>query len=406
MMDRLASTAMRIAVAVVAVAIAAGGTAVAVARGAGQHHVTAYFDRAVGLYEGSSVRVLGVEIGKITLVQPQGTSVRVEMVYDAEQKIPAHAKALVVAPTLVSGRYVQLAPVYKGGPAMRDGATIPSSRTATPVELDEVYSALNEVATALGPEGANKNGSLSHLLEVSARNLDGQGEDFHEAIEEFSKATQTLSDNRKNLFGTMRNLQAFTSALKASDKSVEAFNRDLAEVSAQLDGDTDELGAALDRLSVALAKVEGFVKENKGEIETNVDKLADVTQVLAEEKKALAEFLGTGGLALSNLALAYNPYAGTLDTRNDFQQVQNPAMYICSLAYSLGAPPEECEPLLKPINLLRMDHLPVGLDPTELQPPKHGSPPEIPGGGGQSPPIPPAVDPDKTLGGLLPEGDQ
>lgn len=404
-MDKLASTAMRIAVAVVAIAIAAGGTTVAVASGTGQHHLTAYFDRTVGLYEGSSVRVLGVEIGTITSVQPQGTSVRVEMVYDAEQKIPADAKALVVAPTLVSGRYVKLAPVYKGGPALRDGATIPASRTATPVELDEIYSALNEVATALGPEGANKNGSLSHLLEVSARNLDGQGEDVHEAIEEFSKATQTLSDNRKNLFGTLRNLQAFTSALKASDKSVEAFNRDLAEVSAQLDGETEELGAALDQLSVALGKVKGFVKDNKGEIKANVDKLADVTQVLAEEKEALAEVLGTGGLALSNLALAYNPYAGTLDTRNDFQQVQNPTMYVCSLAYSLGAPPEQCEPLLKPLNLLRMDHLPVGVDPTELLPPKHPSPPDS-GQAGDAPPIPPSVDPDPTLGGLLSGGDE
>lgn len=406
-MDKLASLALRIGIAVVAAAVVAGGTAVALAGGAGEKQVTAYFDRTVGLYEGSSVRVLGVQVGTITRVQPQGTSVRVDMVYDAEQRIPADAKALVVSPTLVSGRYVQLAPVYRKGPVLEDGATIPNGRTATPVELDQVYSALNELATALGPKGANKHGSLSRLLDVSAKNLEGQGDDLHQAVEELSKATQTLGDNRKNLFGTLRNLQKFTSALAASDKSVEAFNRDLAEVSAQLESEKDELETALDRLTVALEKVEGFVKENKGEIKANVDKLADVTKVLAEEKKALAEVLDTGGLALSNLALAYNPQTGTLDTRNDFQQVQNPAMYVCSLAYSLGAPPKQCETLLQPLNALRMDHLPVGVDPTKVLPPERGEGTAPKGeGGAEAPAVPPSVSPDLTLGGILPGGDQ
>ena len=61
------------------------------------------------------------------------------------------------------------------GPAMRDGAVIPQSRTAVPVELDRIFDSLHTTAEALGPAGANKDGSLSRLLGVSADNLDGQG---------------------------------------------------------------------------------------------------------------------------------------------------------------------------------------------------------------------------------------
>lgn len=394
-MDRRGSLALRIGVAVVALALVAGGTAV-VLSGNGQKRVTGYFEQAVGLYEGSSVRVLGVDVGEITRVEPQGNRVRVEMVYDAEHRVPANAKAAVIAPTLVSGRYVQLAPVYEKGPVLQDGATIPLSRTATPVELDEVYSAVNELSTALGPQGANKDGALSRLLEVSADNLEGQGANLNRTVEELSKAAETLSSSRKDMFGTVRNLQKFTTALAESDDRVESFNRDLAKVSSQLEGERDELRAALDRLSVALQKVEGFVRQNREEIKTNVEDLTEVTEVVAEEKEALSEVLGTGALALSNLALAYNPEAGTLDTRINLQQVQDPAMYLCSLVYSLGAPPEQCEPLLQPLNAVRMDNPPVGLDASKLLPSGESG-----GDAGGGPPSP-DVEPDPSLGGLLP----
>ena len=88
--------------------------------------------------------------------------------------VPADADAVVLAPSLVSDRYVQFSPVYDGGAKMKDGATVPLERTATPVELDQVYGALDDLSAALGPNGANKNGALSDLVDVGAANLEGQ----------------------------------------------------------------------------------------------------------------------------------------------------------------------------------------------------------------------------------------
>ena len=47
--------------------------------------VTAHFPQAIGLYAGSSVRILGVQVGTITKVQPEGTTVRVDMEYKSSQ---------------------------------------------------------------------------------------------------------------------------------------------------------------------------------------------------------------------------------------------------------------------------------------------------------------------------------
>lgn len=225
--------ARRVALAL-AFALVAGTTAVVLWPRSSPVHVTAYFPRTVGIHPGSDVRVLGVRVGEVGKITPEGGRVRVELEYEPGRRIPADAQAAIINSSVVSDRYVQLLPVYRGGPAMKDGAVIPLSRTAVPVELDRVFDSLHTTAEALGPKGANADGSLSRLLGVSADNLDGQGAKLHQTVEDLSLAVTTLSDGRQDLFGTVRNLQVFTAALAADDRNVRSFNDSLAQVADQL----------------------------------------------------------------------------------------------------------------------------------------------------------------------------
>jgi phospholipid/cholesterol/gamma-HCH transport system substrate-binding protein len=299
-------------------------------------HVTAYFPRTVGIYPGSDVRVLGVRIGEVEKITPEGDRVRVELKYDEGRKVPADAKAAVINSSVVSDRYVQLLPVYRKGPVLRNGAVIPETRTAVPVELDRVFDSLHTTADALGPNGANKDGSLSRLLGVSADNLDGQGANLNQTVEDLSQAVTTLSDGRRDLFGTVRNLQVFTAALAADDKSVRSFNTSLAEVAEQLSGERKDLADALRNLGTALGDVSAFVKNNKKSLTSNVKGLSKVTKVLVTQRAALAELLEVAPTGLSNLNDAYNPSSGTLDTRNNAQQAQDPASLLCSVLKTTG----------------------------------------------------------------------
>ncbi|WP_407696994.1 MCE family protein [Streptomyces dysideae] len=298
--------------------------------------VTAYFPRTVGIYPGSDVRVLGVRIGEVRGITPEGGRVRVELEYDAGRRVPADAQAAIINSSVVSDRYVQLLPVYRTGPAMRDGDVIPEARTAVPVELDRVFDSLHTTAEALGPDGANKDGSLSRLLGVSADNLDGQGEQLNQTVEDLSAAVSTLSDGRTDLFGTVRNLQVFTAALAADDKSVRSFNTSLAEVAEQLAGERKDLAAALKNLGTALGDVSAFVKNNKKSLTSNVKGLSKVTKVLVTQRAALEELLEVAPTGMSNLNNAYNPSAGTLDTRNNPNQPQDPASLLCSMLRTTG----------------------------------------------------------------------
>jgi phospholipid/cholesterol/gamma-HCH transport system substrate-binding protein len=344
--------------------------------------ITAYFPRTVGVYPGSDVRVLGVRVGEIREISPEGERVRVVLTVRADVPLPADAGAAIINSSVVSDRYLQLLPVYRDGPRLRDGDVIPVERTAVPVELDRVYESLHTLSEALGPEGANRDGSLSRLLGVSAENLDGQGEPLHHMVSDLSQAVTTLADGRHDLFGTVRGLQEFTAALAADDASVRAFNESLAEVAAQFAGEREELGSAIGHLAVALTEVAGFVEEHQDAVTENVAGLAEVTRVLVEQRAALAEFMDVAPAGLSNLQNAYNPSAGTLDTRdNPNHQSQDPADLLCSLL-TTADPDTDCTELTELFETL----------------------PELPYASDRSAPPPPGPRTgtgDRTLGGIL-----
>ncbi|MHB8185387.1 MAG: MCE family protein [Dermatophilaceae bacterium] len=293
--------------------------------------VTGMFSRAVGLYPGSDVRVLGVPIGTVTSVTPKGDQVAVEFEYDAAVKVPATAKAAVVAPSLVSDRYIQLLPAYTSGPVMSSGTTIALDRTAVPVELDRIYQSMDDLMVALGPQGANKNGALSRLLDTGAKNLEGQGTAIHDTNHDLSLALQTLSGGKNDLFSTVKNLQSFTSMLATNDTQVRRLNTDLASVSDQLAGERGDLGAALKNLAVALTETSTFVHDNRSVLKTNIDQLTSVTTTIAKQRDALAETLTNAPVAVSNLQNAYNPTTGTLGTRNNAAQLSDPSLLLCAL---------------------------------------------------------------------------
>ena len=362
---------------IVGLAVLAGTAGCGVFGEPDQKTLVAHFDRAVGLYKNSDLRVLGVSIGHVTKIVPEGKSVRVEMVYDAKYKVPADAKALVVSPSIVSDRYVQLTPVWRSGPVLADNADFGMDRTAIPVELDQIYSALDQLNRSLGPNGANKNGALSDLVKTGALNLKGNGALLNSSLQDLSQAVSTLANQRTDLFGTVDNLQQFTTTIASSDDTVRQFDRDLADVSAQLAGQREALAAAVANLSTALGSVATFVQANKTDLTANVKDLASVTQVLVKQKKSLEEFLDNSAVALSNLQLAYNPGAGTLDTRDG--NSNSTTYQVCQLLGVTGQG-SLCSQLMKQIN-----NVPSG----------GSAPAQAPGQVQQQ------GQPDLTLGGLL-----
>jgi phospholipid/cholesterol/gamma-HCH transport system substrate-binding protein len=305
-------------------------------RGDESKTLTAHFPRTISIYEGSDVRVLGVPVGTVDTVTPSGTDVVVTMHYDADVQVPDDAKAVIVAPSVVGDRYVQLTPVYDGGAVLADGAKLGEDRTAVPLELDQIYTSIDDLTVALGPTGANKEGALTDLLESTAENFGGQGAKFNTTVKDFSRLSKTLDDNKEELFGSARKLEGFIGTLATNDKTVRRFNDSLSNVSEMLSGERDELSQALANLSTALGQVSSFVKENRDVLGRNISGLNRVSKVLVKRRGELDQILDSAPLALNNLALTYNPEAGTLDTNANIGELVNqitgdPSTLLCGI---------------------------------------------------------------------------
>lgn len=297
-----------------------------------QRRYSAVFTGVVGLYEDNDVRILGVKVGHVDKVTPEGDTVRVDMLVDRTVKIPQNANAVIVAPSLVSDRYVQFAPVYTGGTPLAEGTVLPKERTATPLEVDDLYASLNRVSVTLGPNGVNQNGALADLLNTLAANLQGNGAAMNETITQLSQAARTLSGSDEDLFATIDNLQKFTSALAANDNAVNEFSEQAADVTKYLADERGDLAEAVRQLGIALGAVQQFINDNRAHLKTNVDKLASITQVLVDQRAALAETLDVAPVALSNIINAYNGSSGTLDARADLNELaQPPIVMVCNL---------------------------------------------------------------------------
>lgn len=321
-MSQSSHRAGRVLAALLAVLIVfTGSLAWLVMRDFGTKQIVAYFGEAIGVYAGSDVRVLGVPVGTITSVSPQGTRVRVGITIDRGIDVPADALAVVVAPSVVSDRYVQLGPAYTGGAKMADGDEIPADRTATPVELDQLYESLDRLATALGPDGANRTGALSDLLDTGAANLDGNGKALGNSIAELGKATRTLSGSQGDLFDTIANLERFTAMLRSSDDQVRKAETQLRDVAGFLADDRQELAAALNELATALIQVRDFIRDNRALLKSNVDKLASITETLISQRASLEEALDVAPLALTNVMGAYNPKTGSFEGRGNLREL-------------------------------------------------------------------------------------
>jgi phospholipid/cholesterol/gamma-HCH transport system substrate-binding protein len=325
------------------VALLRGGTEVKTA--------TAYFPKAVHVYSDSDVSVLGVKVGRVTRVVPEGTQVRVDFEYDADQRIPAEAFAVFVEPTLVADRALQLAPVYDGGPTLEDGAVIPLARTAVPIELDEFNKNLSRLSAALGPDGANKSGAVSRAIAVGADNLRGNGAALNGTLNGVADVMSTLDDSKDALFATIRNLQLFTTQLADHDADTREFTTRLADVSAQLAGEREALASSVKELGTALDVVGKFVRDNRGVLADDVAQLSRVTTILARQRVLLARIADIGAVGVGNYPHMYTPSARTYNARFDNNDRQdNPALFICQLVGGAGVPPEECLKALAPLN--------------------------------------------------------
>lgn len=344
---------------VIAVVIALVAAGVVVALQQREHRVTAYFTTSTGLYTGDEVKVLGVAVGKVVAIHPEGKKVRIEMDVDAGQRFPRGAKAAIVSPSLVSGRFVQIFPAYAGGPALADGAAIPLSRTAVPVSFDEVKKQLTDLATALGPQGADKNGALDRILTSVDANLDdGTDASLRKSLIEMRSAAETLASGRQDLFATISNLNLFIANLVANDQALRRFTEQLAQFSGVLAANRRAIAQSLHELQAALKQVQEYVDTNERALGTSVKELNQLVGTVSDRSDQVAGILHVAPHAVNNFYNTSSQQA--VMGRATLNNMQGVAQLLCGAILGTGGTAEQCQQAVQPLlTTLGLSELPL-----------------------------------------------
>ncbi|MCU4184607.1 MCE family protein [Acidiferrimicrobium sp. IK] len=288
------------AVCVVLVGLVALGAGLVTTYG-GTRTIKAEFPEVPGLYPGNHVDVLGIPVGTVTSIHPAGRAVEVTMRVKSSVSIPADARAALMAPEVVTDRFVQLTPAYTGGPKMTDRHTIPLDHTVVPESVDAQIAALDNLARQLGPSGANKNGALAQLLATAAHQIRGNGGDFNAAVVDFSRALHGIAAHSPQLASLLDKLGPLTQALADDSGSYRSFSSDLTAASSLLAQDRSDIGAVVSNLQDALGALRNFITANSTNLQgslTNLDRLA---AALTQQQKALTAAFDLTPVTLQNL---------------------------------------------------------------------------------------------------------
>ncbi len=356
----------RTALAIVLVLILAGGVLLRTVGHGNRIEVVGYFDNSTALFPGDDIRILGVPVGRVTAVEPQPDGVKIAFWFDRKYKVPADAMAAILSPMLVTGRAIALTPVYTGGPAMRDGSVIPRSRTAVPVEWDEVRVQLKRLTELLKPTAPGGVSTLGSFINTAADNLRGQGGTIRETIVKLSQAMSVLGDHSGDIFATFKNLSILISALRGSSDVLGQLNQNLAAVTGLLADDPTKIGAAFTDMNSVIGDVRDFIQDTGDTIGTTTEKLASISTALNDSLDDIKQTLHIAPTTVANFTNIYEASNGAFTGALAVNNFANPISFLCGAiqaASRLGAEQSSklCVQYLAPIIKNRQyNFLPIG----------------------------------------------
>lgn len=268
----------------------------------------AAFTDANGLARGAGVQVAGNPIGQVTAVTASGRQAVVAMRID-HRYAPLHRGTIarIRYSTLLAQKYVELSPVA-GGPALDDGATIPSDQTVTPVDFDQFLSTLDpqtrrqaqvlvqQLGGGVAGRGETVNLLLDQLSGLAGESrpgldtLDRHDADLSRITADLATTSARLAQSRQQLGDLVASTATVTTTLSENDRSLDDLLVHLARTSADVD---QTLDANEGNLRDTVTALDPFLSGLNGNLATTYPYLHGSQAELKDAFNALVPSIGS-----------------------------------------------------------------------------------------------------------------
>ncbi len=255
--------------------------------GSDRTRLTVYFDRTTAFYEGSHVKVMGIDVGTVEKVEIQADRIRVEASVDGDVPLPAGVKASIVPLNLVGERNLVLYPPYTGGPKAPSRHVIEREDTTLPIETDEALAAFTKVLDAIDPTQARK------ATQKTAKSFEGNGEVFNQVLQESGRLTETLGGQADSLAELAQNLSVLSDVVKGKE---DALGDMIEQLSTATSAFAQER-AAIEKLVKSLVKLvrsgDVLLQKYEGTLADDLHVLTQVTLVLKGNSGQLEQLVNS-----------------------------------------------------------------------------------------------------------------
>lgn len=240
------------------------------------------FSRAVQLFPGNTVRVLGVEVGRVLDVENvEGAAQATVRIDDPDIQLPEDVRATIVPLSLLGERYVQLFPAYEGGSTF-DGDLIDTDRTNVPAEQDELLAGLKDYFGAIDPD------TVTEFVSNAATLLEGNGESINRLIDKGADLFDTLADKRNSLAGLISELNTLTVTLSTRQGAIARVINSYNTVGRTLNENRVALEGTIDGLSRAATELASLLIANRDPLGKDIRSLTRTFRTVSRNAKSLA----------------------------------------------------------------------------------------------------------------------
>lgn len=214
------------------------------------YSVKAQFSSAAELVSGDDVTIAGLRVGKVDWLRPiSGGGAEAQLaIHSAYAPLFRDARAVVQSKNLLGEAYVELNRGTAAAGPMAEGSIIPKARTLTPVEVDQILSALdnntrdrlvlaiNTLGEATAGNGQNMNVSAADLRSLAtslsriAAAVAAQSTDLDTLISSLSKVMQTLAAWHSQFRAMIADWDRLMAALAQRERDLQGTVRENARV--------------------------------------------------------------------------------------------------------------------------------------------------------------------------------
>ena len=284
------------------------------------HPATGYvaeFSNASELQPGDTVRIAGVEVGKVGAVTLQGDRASVSFSVDNSQRLTTTTLATIHFENLLGQRFLAILPGPPGGKPLPPGGVIPITHTTPAIDLTAVFDGFQPLFSALSPDQVNQ--LAGSIIDV----FQGESGTLSDIVAQTATLTSNLADRQQVIDTLLNSLSSLLDTVGVHDTQLGQLIGNFDTLMTGLAGSRAQLGSAIDNLATAESTTSSLLNEAQPTLNQDIQALSAAVQSLSANQSGLDGVL-TG-------------FPGLVDTLTKIQSSGNWInVYLCNLTINVS----------------------------------------------------------------------